>query len=227
MKRTLNVTLTTLLLVVLSIFVTSEAIAASPQISFTTTVNVEIVPDKDSINLNIMGEGATAEEAKSAYSKAETDFNMLITEQKLPKKNITTNNINSYNTTDINNNEKFYFSKNTTVVFFDIKKAEMFLEAVTRISNITINSNTLSISNPSKFEEDLLKKASKGAKARAFSYAKNLGYKKARLVKLSEGSVNNFPVPIYAVAKDVASSPSIDPGTSQLSLTITTTWLLS
>lgn len=223
-KNVKKLSLGFLAVALISIPSASAFASSTPHVTFSTNVSIDVVPDKDTVTLNISGEGSSSQSAKTVFSDSERSFNNIILEQKIAKKSITTTSINSYSSTDANNNEKFYFNKSASVVFLDISKAELFLDAISATEGITISSNVLSVSNNAKYEKLLLEKATAKAKARATSYAKNLGFKRARVIKIEEGYVNNFPGPIYTAAKGSDTSPTIDPGVSQISLTLTSTW---
>lgn len=215
-----------LILLTLPVFLLSTpAYAASPTVSFTTTASLELVPDKDVIGVTLTGSGSSAAEAKSAYVTVESAFNALVKESAILKKNVATNSVYSYNSIDTNNVSTFYLTKSASVTFLDVAKGSLFLDQLTNINGVTINSNQLSISNPEAFEDKLVAKATASAKKKALTYAKGLGYKRVVLVKLTQND-SSYPGPIMYASAEKSSDINIDPGTTKQSIAVSSTWRL-
>ena len=214
-----------ILLILPLLMLSTPANAASPTVSFNTTASIELTPDKDIIGVTLTGSGSTSIEAKSAYVAVESAFNALVKDSAILKKNVATNSVYSYNSIDTNNVSTFYLTKSASITFLDITKGSLFLDQITNINGITVNSNQLSISNPEAFDNKLVAKATASAKKKALSYAKGLGYKRVVLVKLTQND-SSYPGPIMYASAEKSSDINIDPGTTKQNITVSSTWRL-
>jgi uncharacterized protein YggE len=216
--------LTLALLPLLFSISSAQASVNETSINFTTTASIKVVPDTDTLVFSVTGVGGDSLETKTIYTEAEGAVNELIKNQKVDKKYIKTNSIYSYDSVDSSNKPTYTLTKTTSIIFNSIDKASLFIDKLTEIKNVSVNSNSLSVSGSQVLDDQLLKLATAKAKKRANLYAKSLGFKRAILIKLSESSQPIYPGPImYA---DKVASPGIDAGSTDSSMVITTEWRL-
>ena len=124
-----------------------------------------------------------------------------------------------------------YRATNTvSVKFRDLKRTGAILDALVAEGANQINGPSLTIDKPEGALDEARMKAIASGRARADVYARALGMRVTRLVSVSEaGSSMPRPMPMMrmAVAEEAADASSqIDPGTQDLSVSVTMTFEL-
>lgn len=119
-----------------------------------------------------------------------------------------------------------YRASNTvSVKFRDLKRTGAILDALVREGANQISGPSLTIDKPETAYDEARVKAIANGRARADLYARALGMRVVRLVSVSEGGAVHVPPPM-PYARDAAMPVSavakteIDPGTQDLSVTI-------
>ncbi len=215
----------------------APAQAAEPDryVTVTGIGSVSVVPDAVRFYPSVTALAAKSAEALSTASKTATAVRNALKAEGVATKDIKSSNLSVYP-------EYNYTQEKGSVIVgyrapqsFDvvIRKAEnagKIVEAVVNAGNdnVQINGIVPFITKGSAAMEEARAAAVADAKARAVSYAKLLGTTLGKVVFLQENSAPSYNFPMLGVAKaEDGSTPVIDLGEEELSLSITVRWALN
>ena len=233
-KLTLIVT-TTLLLI--SSLAPAQAATATRYISLPITVSAEVVPDT---LIAYFSTSYFALENDKALANLATGSKNLINALKAKKvspTDIKTSSVNLYPEYSYSDNSEpvlkgYRASQSFTVTLKDIAKSgEILSYTVSSDPNTRLDGTSLTILDPSSYEDKLRAAAIKKAKKSALAYTKAAGVRLGKLHSIVESSNNYFqPYPLErATVSDSAPKDVIEiqPGTNKISLTLTVKYLIS
>ena len=212
--------------------------ANNKKITFQTTSELSVVPDQMLVNFSLRGQALTLKEATNILAVKTKLLQTLLNDKNISPKLLQSYNLSSY--PEYNPNPK---DPNTSVItgynitqsynlkLNDLNSAGSLITYLTDNlgDNLSINSSTLSIASLSNYEKKLLSLATNKAQARAKLYSQAFKGKNIKLLSLTEANINTYtPYPRMSAASD-SSAPTItiDPGTQNISLTITTVWIFN
>ena len=192
-------------------------------------------PDIALVNLGVETKGQTTAEVISKNTEKMNAVTQSVKDQGVEEKDIKTTNYNLaplYNWTEGAGRvfQGYTLTQNLQVKIRDFTKVgEILKQAVAKGANLTSNLQ-FTIENPEQFKQEARAKAIEQAKQNAQNLAEVSGIALGRLVNVHE---SNFPM--YELAKGIgyggggieamaAPAPSIQPGQSEISVTINLTY---
>ena len=190
-------------------------------------------PDIVVINAGVVTEAATAQEALAANNREMQSVFAALRSAGIAERDIQTASINLNPRYDYENRTTpelvgYTASNQLTLRFRDIEQAGPIIDALVAQGVNQINGPSLEIDEPEAALNEARRDALQKARSRADVYASALGMRVVRVVAVSEGAQNGFPVPmpVARMAADTAESMRIAPGEQELSATVTVTYLL-
>lgn len=211
-------------------------------ISFSGTGEVFAAPDIATVNITVREEGATVKDAQTKATAKEKKVLDYLAEQGIEKKDIKTENYNSYPKYDYgapcydgycpSRTPKvigYEVSEYISVKIRNLEKAGEVAGGVGALGAAEISGPNYMIENEDEVRAEARKEAIDEAKAKAEALAEDLGVRLVRIVSFSEGG--NYPMPAYGrgvmsldVAQEKAAAPELPAGENQITSSVTITY---
>ncbi len=215
----------------------APAQAAEPDryVTVTGIGSVSVVPDAVRFYPSVTALAAKSAEALSTASKTATAVRNALKAEGVATKDIKSSNLSVYPEYNYTQEKGsvivgYRATQSFNVVIRKAENAGKIVEAVVNAGNdnVQINGIVPFITKGSAAMEEARAAAVADAKARAVSYAKLLGTSLGKVVFLQENSAPSYNFPMLGVAKaEDGSTPVIDLGEEELSLSITVRWALN
>ncbi len=215
----------------------APAQAAEPDryVTVTGVGSVSVVPDAVRFYPSVTALAAKSAEALSTASKTATAVRNALKAEGVATKDIKSSNLSVYPEYNYTQEKGsvivgYRATQSFNVVIRKAENAGKIVEAVVNAGNdnVQINGIVPFITKGSAAMEEARAAAVADAKARAVSYAKLLGTTLGKVVFLQENSAPSYNFPMLGVAKaEDGSTPVIDLGEEELSLSITVRWALN
>ncbi len=215
----------------------APAQAAEPDryVTVTGIGSVSVVPDAVRFYPSVTALAAKSAEALSVASKTATAVRNALKAEGVATKDIKSSNLSVYPEYNYTQEKGsvivgYRATQSFNVVIRKAENAGKIVEAVVNAGNdnVQINGIVPFITKGSAAMEEARAAAVADAKARAVSYAKLLGTSLGKVVFLQENSAPSYNFPMLGVAKaEDGSTPVIDLGEEELSLSITVRWALN
>jgi len=206
-------------------------------ISMSAEGKVAAVPDLATISLGVLTHADTAKKAQSDNADKSNEIIEFVKSKGIDAKDITTTQLSvypSYDYTSTPSKIKGYDANQTlTVKIHGIDKSTekigAIIDGATSAGANQVQGVNLSFDDPDNLRQDARKQAIDKAKQKAQELADQAGLKLGRIVSISEGSVG-YPVPLpyaydslgsKAMGGGVSSAPAIEPGSQDITATIT------
>lgn len=194
----------------------------------TGTGKVDAKPDQAVISVGLMKEGPTVKATKDLLDTANNAIIAAVKKLGIDAKDIQTSgyNINPlYDYREGKPNLRVYQgSANLTIKIRDLEKVGDLTEAATNAGATQVGGLSFEIADKTKLENEAREKAVAQAKQTAENAARIAGFKLGRVVNYNE-DFGGMPIPIYArtleaKAADQAPAPQIEPGTNEITVTV-------
>ncbi len=215
----------------------APAQAAEPDryVTVTGIGSVSVVPDAVRFYPSVTALAGKSAEALSVASKTATAVRNALKAEGVATKDIKSSNLSVYPEYNYTQEKGsvivgYRATQSFNVVIRKAENAGKIVEAVVNAGNdnVQINGIVPFITKGSAAMEEARAAAVADAKARAVSYAKLLGTTLGKVVFLQENSAPSYNFPMLGVAKaEDGSTPVIDLGEEELSLSITVRWALN
>jgi uncharacterized protein YggE len=215
----------------------APAQAAEPDryVTVTGIGSVSVVPDAVRFYPSVTALAGKSAEALSVASKTATAVRNALKAEGVATKDIKSSNLSVYPEYNYTQDKGsvivgYRATQSFNVVIRKAENAGKVVEAVVNAGNdnVQINGIVPFITKGSAAMEEARAAAVADAKARAVSYAKLLGTSLGKVVFLQENSAPSYNFPMLGVAKaEDGSTPVIDLGEEELSLSITVRWALN
>lgn len=202
------------------------------QITVTGTAKVSAAPDVAVLYLGIVSEGATVNAAqKGVTDKMNAIINALKNDFKIDAKDIQTENFSVSPKYDWSSGKQsiigYTVNQSASVKVRDFNKTGDILAKATELGANTVSGPNFMIDDPEKPKADAREKAIAQAKAKAKLLADQVGIKLGRIVNFYEGGLDTPNVAYgmgggvaLGVAELKAVSPTIEPGSQDIQLTV-------
>ena len=186
------------------------------------------VPDLATISAGVVTRAATAKAALSQNAAQMERVREALKRAGIADRDIQTSNISlnpeyRYVENQAPRLTGYTASNQVSVRFRDIANTGEILDALVAVGANQINGPSLSIDKPEEALNEARAKALADGRARAETYARQLGMRVTRLLVVSE-SGGSFPVPppmpVMMEARAQAASTKIDPGEQKLTVTL-------
>ena len=236
-KRTIAIALAIISLVSVGALGLAPAQAAEPDrhVTVTGVGTINVVPDAVRFYPSVTTLAGTSKEALATTSKTATAVRAALKAEGIATKDIKSSNLSVYPEYNYTQDKGsvivgYRATQSFTVVIRKADNAGKVIESVVNAGNenVTINGIVPFITKGSAAMEDARAAAVADAKARAVSYAKLLGTSLGKVAYLQENSAPSYSFPMLGVAKAQAdgSTPEIDLGEEEVTVTITVRWKL-
>ncbi len=211
--------------------------AAEPDrhVTVTGVGTINVVPDAVRFYPSVTALANKSSEALATASKTASAVRAALKSAGIATKDIKSSNLSvfpEYNYTQDKGSVivGYRASQSFTVVIRKADTAGKVVEDVVNAGNenVTINGIVPFITKGSAAMEEARAAAVADAKSRAASYAKLLGTSLGKVVYLQENSAPSYSFPMLGVAKaEDGSTPQIDLGEEEVSVSITVRWALN
>ena len=213
----------------------AQANEPARHVTVTGVGSVSVVPDAVRFYPSVTALASKSAEALAAASRTATAVRNVLKAEGIAAKDIKSSNLSvypEYNYTQDKGSEIIGYraTQSFNVVIRKAENAGRIVEAVVNAGNenVQINGIVPFVTKGSAAMEDARAAAVADAKSRAASYAKLLGTSLGKVVYLQENSAPSYNFPMLGVAKaEDGSTPVIDLGEEELSVSITVRWALN
>ncbi len=236
-KRAIAIALAFISLISVVTLGIGPAQAAEPDrhVTVTGVGTISVVPDAVRFYPSVTALANKSSEALATASKTASAVRAALKSAGIATKDIKSSNLSvfpEYNYTQDKGSVivGYRASQSFTVVIRKADTAGKVVEDVVNAGNenVTINGIVPFITKGSAAMEEARAAAVADAKSRAASYAKLLGTSLGKVVYLQENSAPSYSFPMLGVAKaEDGSTPQIDLGEEELSVSITVRWALN
>ena len=214
----------------------AQAAEADRHVTVTGVGTISVVPDAVRFYTSVTALSDRSSSALSDASKAASAVRAALRAQAIATKDIKSTNLSVYPEYNYTQDKGsvivgYRATQSFTIVIRKAETAGNVVEAVVNAANenVMINGIVPFITKGSAAMEDARAKAVTDAKSRASSYAKLLGTSLGKVVYLQENSAPSYSFPMLGVAKAAAdgSTPEIDLGEEDVTVSITVRWALN
>lgn len=215
----------------------APAQAADPDryVTVTGVGTVSVVPDAVRFYPSVTTLAAKSSDALAQASRTATAVRSVFKAEGIATKDIKSSSLSVYPEYNYTQDKGsvivgYRATQSFTVVIRKAENAGKIVEAVVNAGNenVQINGIVPFVTKGSAAMEDARAAAVADARSRAVSYAKLLGSSLGKVVFLQENSAPSYNFPMLGMAKAAdGSTPEIDLGEEELSISITVRWALN
>ncbi len=236
-RKIIAITLAIISVISLGALSLAPAQAAEPDryITVTGVGSVSVVPDAVRFYPSVTAVASKSAEALAIASPTATAVRSVLKAEGISTKDIKSSSLSVYPEYNYTQEKGsvivgYRATQSFNVVIRKAENAGKVVESVVNAGddNVQINGIVPFVTKGSAAMEEARAAAVADARARAISYAKLLGSSLGKVVFLQENSAPSYNFPMLGVAKAAdGSSPEIDLGEEELSLSITVRWALN
>jgi uncharacterized protein YggE len=213
----------------------AQAAESDRHVTVTGVGTINVVPDAVRFYPSVTALANKSSEALATASKTASAVRTALRNAGIATKDIKSSNLSVYPEYNYTQDKGsviigYRATQSFTVVIRKADTAGKVVEDVVNAGNenVTINGIVPFITKGSAAMEDARAAAVADAKSRAASYAKLLGTSLGKVVYLQENSAPSYSFPMLGVAKaEDGSTPQIDLGEEEVSVSITVRWALN
>ncbi len=201
-------------------------------VSFAGEGKIKAEPDTAKVDIGLITEGKDSIAVQNENSnKMNAVIKFLKDEQKITGEDIKTNNYSLSPKYDYIKGKSvlagYVLSQTLTVMVRDLSKIGKILDGSVEKGANQINSVSLFVDKPEELKNKAREEAVKQAKEKAKSVSQIAGFRLGRLVNFNENLSGEPPVFYEALGKGgAASAPQIEPGTQEIKVSVTLTYLI-
>ncbi|MBK9180112.1 MAG: SIMPL domain-containing protein [Acidimicrobiales bacterium] len=203
--------------------------AGGAGIAATGTGRVTGTPDTATVNLGVQVRADTAAAALDRANQGAAAVIDVLRRNGVDEADIATSNLSIYPVYDENGQRVTgYEASNTvTATLRDVDGAGTLIDATARAAgdDVVLNGISFSISDTGEMMQQARQQAVEAAQAQAEELAAAAGVSLGELISLTESGGVTPPVP-YATQADMGGGVPIEPGTQELSLTVTAVYAI-
>lgn len=185
-----------------------------------------IKPDKTVVSAGVSATGATSQQVKNQINETMNAVSQAVKQLGISDADIKTSNYNinpTYNYTS-DSQQITGYSGNTTLMITvtDLNQVNNIMDAVTKAGATNVNQSGFDITDKTPAENQARELAIADAKKKAETIASIAGFHLGKLVNYTESN-DNFPrpVPLAGVAKSADVATRIEPGSQDVTVTVT------
>ena len=200
-------------------------------VSFTGEGNVKAAPDTARADIGLTTEGKDTITVQNENSSKMNAVIKFLKERGISEADIKTSNYSLSPKYEYNKGKSslvgYVLNQNLTVTVRNLDKIGEILDGTVSSGANRIDSVSLFLDKPEELKNKAREEAVKQAKEKAIMTSKIAGLRLGRLVGFSEGLSGKPPVFYEALAKGGAAlAPQIEPGTQEIKVNVTLTYLL-
>lgn len=208
--------------------------ANTPQtVSFTGEGKVKAAPDTAKVEIGLVTEGKDSISVQNENSSKMNAVIKFLKEQKIGGEDIKTSAYSLSPKYEYNKGKStlvgYILNQALTVTVRDLSKIGEVLDGAVSNGANQVNSISLFVDKPEELKNKAREDAVKQAKEKASAASKIAGFKLGRVIGFSENTFGEPPIFYRALEKgggDMASAPQIEPGTQEITINITLTYLI-
>ncbi len=194
---------------------------------------ITVVPDIATVTVGVQTQGNTAKQVQNDLNQKINGVSSSMKQLGVDEKDIQTSNYNIYPTYDYTNSKQritgYQASTNLIIKVRDLDKANTVVDAATENGANTISGISFDVSDKSKAENEARQKAFQEAHTKAEMAAQIAGFRLGRVINYSENSGGPIMVPMMARAemapsKDAGGATEVQPGSQEVTLTVTVSY---
>lgn len=189
---------------------------------------VTVTPDVASVSVGIRSQGQTVKSAQEQINSVINKVSEAVKGLDIDKKDIRTTNYSIYPDYDYSGSSqkiKGYTALTTlSVKIRDIDKVNSVIDAATANGANEVSGVSFEVDDKEKAENEAREKAVDEAKKKAENAAKIAGFKLGRIINYSEnlgGFPRPIPLPMGAELKAQGTPTQVEPGSSEIRITVT------
>lgn len=209
-----------------------SAINTSQTVSFIGEGKVKATPDTAKVEIGLITEGKDSISVQNANSSKMNTVIKFLKEQKISGEDIKTNAYSLSPKYEYNKGKSnlvgYILNQALTVTVRDLNKIGEILDGAVSKGANQINSISLFVDKPEELKNRAREAAVKTAKEQALATSKIAGFNLGRVVGFNENTLGEPPIFYEALGKGGgrAPAPQIEPGTQEITIRITLTYLI-
>jgi uncharacterized protein YggE len=205
------------------------------QISFEGTATVSAVPDIATVTLGVDTKGPDVAGAQAANAADMNALAAAVSALGVPKEDMQTSNYSVYENTEWNPDTERYessgwiVSQQLVVKVRDTDIISDVLDAAGKNGATSIQGPNFTLDDPENLKDSAREEAIADAEAKAMKISEALGMRLERVIGYSEWNNGGYPpyIPSFGVIADSMAKTEVQPGTSEVSLTVSVTYELA
>ena len=204
----------------------------SNMVSFSGEGKVKVAPDTAKVDIGLVTEGKDTITVQNENSSKINAVIKFLKENGIEEADIKTSSYSLSPKYDYNKGKStlagYILNQGLTVTVRKLDKIGEVLDGAVSSGANRVDSVSLFLDKPEELKNKAREEAVKQAKEKAMAAAKIAGFKLGRLVNFSEGFSGEPPVffESMAVKGGAISAPQIEPGTQEIKVNITLTYLI-
>ena len=208
------------------------AISTSQTVSFTGEGKVKATPDTAKVEIGLITEGKDSISVQNENSSKMNAVIKFLKEQKISEEDIKTSAYSLSPKYEYNKGKStlsgYILNQALTVTVRDLNKIGEILDGAVSNGANQINSISLFVDKPEELKNKAREAAVKQAREQALAASKIAGFNLGRVVGFNENTLGEPPVFYEALVKGggTAPAPQIEPGTQEITINVTLTYLI-
>lgn len=210
--------------------VTQVTTTKTDTFSVTGEGKATVSPDIAIIQAGVQTQAATVKQAQDQLNKNINAVSEAVKKLGISDKDIQTSNYSVHPNYDYNGGQQKIIGYNATstltIKVRDIEKANSVLDAATASGANQVGGISFDVDDKTKAENEARAEAVAEAKKKAVDAAKIAGFRLGRIINYQEGFGGGVPPIAYAergvtMAKDMANPTQVEPGSQDITVTVT------
>ncbi len=201
-------------------------------VSFTGEGKVKATPDTAKVEIGLITEGKDSISVQNENSSKMNAVIKFLKEQKIGGEDIKTSAYSLSPKYEYNKGKStlvgYILNQALTVTVRDLNKIGEILDGAVSNGANQINSISLFVDKPEELKNKARETAVKQAREQALSISRIAGFNLGRVVGFNENSMGEPPIFYEAMVKGggTAPAPQIEPGTQEITINVTLTYLI-
>ena len=200
-------------------------------VSFTGEGKVKTEPDTAKVDIGLTTEGKDTITVQNENSSKMNAVIKFLKEKGIGEADIKTSNYSLSPKYEYSKGKSslvgYILNQNLTVTVRNLDKIGEILDGAVSSGANRIDSVSLFVDKPEELKNKAREEAVKAAKEKAMLTSKTAGFRLGRLVNFTEGFFGEPPIFFEALAKGgAAPAPQIEPGSQEIKINVTLTYLL-
>ena len=205
----------------------------SQTVSFTGEGKVEATPDTAKVEIGLITEGKDSISVQNENSSKMNAVIKFLKEQKISGEDIKTSAYSLSPKYEYNKGKStlvgYILNQALTVMVRDLNKIGGILDGAVSSGANQVNSISLFVDKPEELKNKVRENAVKQAKEKALAASKIAGFNLGRVVGFNENAVGELPIYYETMMEKgggTAPAPQIEPGTQEITINVTLTYLI-
>ncbi len=205
-------------------------------VSFTGEGTVKAIPDTAKVEVGLVTEGKDSISVQNENTSKMNAVIKFLKDQGIKDEDIKTSNYNLSPKYDYNKGKStlagYIINQIVTITVRDLTKVGKVLDGSVSSGANEVNSVSLFVDKPEELKNKAREDAVKQAKEKALSTSKIAGFRLGRVVNFYENSVGESPMYYESMAmgkggaSNVSPLPQIEPGSQEIKISVTLTYLI-